>query len=398
LIRTAYFDCFAGVSGDMILGALLDAGVPLDQLQRELDLLNLEGYQLSAEKVDRRGLAATRAIVDVNENGATARTFADIREIIGRSRLPAADQATVVDIFARLAGAEAAVHGETPESVHFHDVGAIDAIVDIAGAVAGLRLLGVNEIYSSQLPLGSGSVSGAHGVLPVPAPATLALVSQYSIPIRPDPVEGSGELSTPTGVAILSALARFKRPPATVSAVGCGAGSRDAEQYANVLRLWIGEKEAGAAQGARTMLLIETNVDDMPAEQLAYAMDRLRAAGAADAWFVPIQMKKGRPGVMLSLLGREELEAELVRVVLRETSTFGVRVRRVWRHEADREVVSFESSLGSVLVKVRRIPGETPLVAPEFEACRAIADSRGMPLREVMDLVRKEAEAQFNAS
>jgi pyridinium-3,5-bisthiocarboxylic acid mononucleotide nickel chelatase len=319
-----------------------------------------------------------------------------VQRIIGDSRLPPEDQARVADVFQRLAAAEAAVHGETKESVHFHDVGAIDAIVDITGAVVGLRLLGIDEVYSSGIPLGSGTVASAHGTLPVPAPATLSLVSQGGLPTRPEPAQACGELSTPTGVAILASIARFERPAMSIETVGYGAGGRDPAEYPNALRLWLGEKARDGNQPS--MLLMETNVDDMPAEQLAYALECVLKAGAADAWFTPIQMKKGRPGVMLSLLCREEFEDSLAAIVLRETSTFGIRVRPVWRHEAEREVVSFESSLGTVDVKVRRVPGEPPLFAPEFEGCRVLAERLGMPLHQVMQQVRDEAELRLGAS
>jgi pyridinium-3,5-bisthiocarboxylic acid mononucleotide nickel chelatase len=393
LVRAAYFDCFAGVSGDMILGALIDAGLPFADLESELKLLGLGGYRMCAEGADRSSIAATRVEVQVSAGTEAERTLSDVLGIVTKSRLPDGDKTTIAAIFKRLADAEAQVHGKTPDSVHFHDVGAVDAIVDIAGAVAGLRLLGIEKVYSSGIPLGSGSVAGAHGVLPVPAPATLALVAQGGVPVRTDPVKESGELSTPTGVAILVTIARFKRPELAVESAGYGAGGRDPAGYPNVLRVWVGEP---IQSGRRSeMLEIETNIDDMPAEQLAYAIEQLLAAGAADAWFTPIQMKKGRPGVMLSLLCSEDLEDKLAAIILRETSTFGLRVRRVWRYEADREIVSFESSLGPVSVKVRRIPGEPLLVSPEFDDCRAIAETKRMPLHEVMNTVRREAEASL---
>lgn len=375
----------------MILGALIDAGLSLSQLESELAGLNVAGYQLCAEKAQRGGIAATRVSVAVSAEQ-PERTLADVSAVITASQLGDRDKSTILEVFQRLAAAEADAHGSTAEAVHFHDVGAVDAIVDIAGAIVGLRSLGVSEVYSSALPLGSGSVSGPHGVLPVPVPATLALVRQHSIPTRPDPLENSGELSTPTGVAILSTIATFKRPAIAIDATGYGAGRRDPETYPNALRVYLGEL-AAEARSQSTLLLIETNIDDMPAEQLSYAMESLLAAGAADSWITPIQMKKGRPAHMLSVLCKEELEDELVRLVYRETSTFGMRVRRVERHEAEREVISFDSSLGKVAIKVRRVPDETTLVAPEFESCRAIAQERGIALGQVMETVRREAQA-----
>jgi uncharacterized protein (TIGR00299 family) protein len=375
----------------MILGSLVDAGLPLAQLESELAGLELAGYRLCAEKVKRCGVAATRVSVTVSDDQ-PERSLADVSAVIARSRLEDSDRSAIMSVFQRLADAEAEAHGSTAESVHFHDVGALDAMIDISGALVGLRILGVSKVYASGVPLGSGQVSGVHGVLPVPAPATLALVRQNAVPTRQDPSRQSGGLSTPTGVATLSAIAAFEQPSLAIDTTGYGAGARDPEDYPNVLRVWLGDLVEDGRPGP-SMLLIETNVDDMPAEQLAYAMDQLLSVGAADAWITPIQMKKGRPGHMISLLCREDLEPRLVSVIYRETSTFGMRVRRVQRHEARRESLEFMSSLGNVEVKVRHLPGQAPLVAPEYEGCRAIAEGRGLPLHEVMETIRREAEA-----
>ncbi len=391
MARLAYLDCFSGVSGDMVLGAMLDAGLPLGELQGELRKLPLEGYELSSRKVTRSGLAATLALVAVGGER-RSRTLADVLGLIEASSLPAEDCGKGAAIFRRLAEAEAKVHGETVETVHLHDVGAIDAIVDVMGAVAGLRLFGVEEVYASALPVGEGEVSGPHGRLPVPAPATLELLSRAHAPVRA--LEGAtGELTTPTGAAIVTTLAKFERPEMTVDRVGCGAGSRDVEGRPNVLRLWLGE---GVASSTRPMVLIETNIDDMTGEMLAYAQEKLMAAGAADAWFTPVQMKKGRPGVMLSLICSQAQEEALARLLLRETSTLGVRVRPVQRWEAEREVLEFESSLGPASVKVKRLPSEAPRVAPEYEACKRLAEATGLPLAEVYRIVQAEGEAQLS--
>ena len=294
-------------------------------------------------------------------------------------------------VFQRLAEAEAKVHGETVETVHLHDVGAIDAIVDVMGTVAGLRLLEVEALGSSALPVGSGSVEGPHGTLPVPAPATLELLARAKAPVRAAN-GGRGELVTPTGAAIVTALAKFERPEMTLERAGYGAGSREIAGRPNVLRLWVGEAVTSAT---RPMLLIETNIDDMTGELLAYARDRLLEAGAADVWFTSIQMKKGRPGVMLSVICTEAEEEAVARLLLRETSTLGVRVRPIQRWEAEREVIEFESSLGSAAVKVKHIPGEPPRVAPEYEACKRIAEVTGLPLADVYRVVEAEGEARI---
>jgi len=383
--RLAYLDCFSGVSGDMLLGAIIDCGVSVGDLRGELAKLRLDGYNLSATRVTRSGLAATQAVVEVA--GAPApRTLGDVLGIIDQSSLPHEDREKAARIFQRLAEAEAKVHGETVEAVHLHDVGAVDAIVDVMGTLAGLRLLDVHEVFASPLPAGAGAVDGPHGKLPVPAPATLELLSRANAPLRP--ADGaSGELVTPTGAAILTTVARFERPAMTLERAGYGAGSREIEGRPNVLRIWLGER---IERGVRQMVLIETNIDDMTGEMLGYARDTLLDAGAADVWFTSVQMKKGRPGVMLSVICSEAQEEAVARLLLRETSTLGVRVRPVHRWEAERELLEFESSLGPASVKVKRLAGEPPTIAPEYEACKRLAEATGLALAEVYRIVQAE--------
>lgn len=388
--RVAYLDCFSGVAGDMLLGAVLDAGVEVEQLRRELRRIALDGYSLDAQRVKRAGIAATKAAVEIAGEH-PARAVGDVLSLIDASSLPEADRQKGALVFTRLAEAEAKVHGETTETVHLHDVGAVDAIVDVMGAIAGWRLLGVEEVYVSPVPSGSGAVRGPHGELPAPAPATLELLSRANAPLRVD--DGTaGELVTPTGAAIITSLGTFERPEMTLDRIGYGAGTRDPAGRPNVLRMWLGERAAGAT---RPMVLIETNVDDMTGEMLAYVQDKLLASGAADAWLTPVQMKKGRPAVILSAICAEADEEAVARLILRETSTLGVRVRRVHRWEAEREALEFESSLGPAAVKVKRLPGEPARVAPEYEACRRLAESSGLPLADVYRVVQEEAEARL---
>lgn len=393
-MRVAYFDCFSGASGDMILGALVDAGLPLDDLRAALAGLPLRGYTLEAERVTRAGMAATRVRVHRRETPQPRRTLGDILDLLNRSTLPPEDRERTRRVFIALADAEARVHGVAPDQIHFHEVGAVDAIVDVTGAVVGLRLLSVAEVYVSPLPLGGGTVRAEHGTLPVPAPATLALLASAGAPLRPGADEPLMELVTPTGAALLTTLGRFARPAMRLERIGVGAGGRDLPDRPNVLRLWLGETEARDA--VRTMVLAETNIDDMPGELFGHAMERLFAAGAADVWFTPIQMKKDRPAVMLSVLCQPELEEAVVTTLLRQTSTLGVRVREVRRYEAPREQVQFPSSLGPAAVKVKRLPGEPPHIAPEYEACRALAARTGLPLAEVYRIVIAEAMAYLS--
>jgi uncharacterized protein (TIGR00299 family) protein len=299
-------------------------------------------------------------------------------------------------VFRTLAEAEARVHGIAPEEVHFHEVGAVDAIIDVIGAVVALRLLGVDQVYVSPLPLGSGTVRTAHGSLPVPAPATLALLTAARAPLRSGTDEPAVELVTPTGAALLTALGRFERPAMRLMGSGTGAGGRDLPDRPNVLRVLLGETET--APLVRPMVVLETNIDDMPAELFGYALERLFAAGAVDVWFTPIQMKKNRPATMLSVLCRPEQEAALVDLLLHETSTLGVRVREVQRYEAARERFEFQSSLGPAVVKVKRLAGEPPRVAPEYDVCRALAARSGLPLLEVYRIITSEALATLTRS
>jgi len=376
----------------MILGALVDVGLSVDALREELGLLRLDGYALRSERVLRAGLAATRVHVDVESGDQPQRRLTDILQIIEGSALPAADCGRGVDVFRRLAQAEAAVHGTSIEEVHFHEVGAVDAIVDIMGAVVGLRLLGIDACYASALPAGSGSARSAHGVIPVPGPATLALLASAGAPIREDAGE-HGELVTPTGAAILTALARFERPAMRLERAGYGAGGRDPEGVPNVLRLWLG---TGEDTPGRRLLQVETNIDDMPAEQFGYVQERLFACGALDVWFSPVQMKKNRPATVISLLCSPGAEAEVVEVLLRETTTLGLRIWEVRRHEAERESLTFASSLGEAAVKIKRLPGSAPRIAPEYDSCREIALRTGLPLAEVYRIIGSEAEARLS--
>ncbi len=387
MTRIGYLDCFSGISGDMLLGALLHAGLDAEALRAELAKLGVEGWSLRSESVTRAGIAATKAHVDLAEARQPHRRLPDILRIIQGSALHATDRERASAIFQRLADAEARVHGVAPDEIDFHEVGALDAIVDVAGGVIGIRLLGIEKLYCSPLPAGGGTAKSAHGALPVPAPATLELIAMAHAPLASSHFDRPMELVTPTGAALATVLAKFERPQMRVDTVGYGAGGRDPQSWPNALRLWIGE----AVEPQRSMLLLETNIDDMNPEILGYVQERLFAAGAADAWFQPLQMKKNRPGVMISVICESSREDAIASVLLRETSTLGVRVTPIARHEAQREIMEFESSLGPAAVKVKRLPGEPPRVAPEYEPCRRIAEARGMPLAEVYRVVEREA-------
>jgi len=379
MTRAAYFDCPSGVSGDMILGALLDAGLPLDDLRAALSTLPLEGYTLAAESVRRGALGATRALVEVQREEPVQRRLRDVLGVIGASGLPDPVKKRAGAVFDRLAEAEAQVHRIAPDGVHFHEVGAIDAIVDVAGACAGLHLLGVREVYASPLPLGRGYVGTAHGPVPLPAPAVLELLARATAPTVPH--EATVELVTPTGAAILTTLARFEQPRLRLERIGYGAGGRE-QPEPNVLRVWLGEREAAEMEGEQ-LLVLEANVDDMPAELFGHALERALAAGALDAWCTPVMMKKSRPAAMLSVLCRPTNRAALLGLLLRETSTFGVRVRDVTRYATPRETCQVETPFGAVQVKLKVLDGAVAGAAPEYEDCRRLAATRGVPLPQV---------------
>ena len=383
----AYLDCFSGLSGDMLLGALVDAGLSLDELRADLSHLSLPGYEISAERVSKRGISGTRVSVRA-EASHEHRGLSDITAIIARAELPREVAARAVAVFTRLAEAEAAVHGHSVEEVHFHEVGAVDAIVDIVGALCGLRRLNVGKLYVSPLPLGGGWVDSAHGRLPVPAPATSLLLK--GVPTYGGPVEA--ELVTPTGAAIVATLADGfgSMPPMTLRAVGWGAGAADLP-HPNLVRLFLGD--AAEQPGRQYLVMLETNVDDMNPEFFDHVMERLFTAGALDVFYTPILMKKSRPAVLVSVLADPERADQLADILFRETSTFGVRRREVLRQCLDREWREVDTPYGTVRVKIGLLGGEEVSAAPEYEDCRRLAGERGVPVMEVY----QAAQAAFRS-
>jgi hypothetical protein len=395
--KAAYFDLFAGCSGDMILGALLDAGLPLLELEKELGKLPLKGYRVTAEKVKRGPVTATWArVISDDKFRQPDRCYNDIVDLIEGSRLAGQVKKQALDIFRGLAEVEANIHGVKLELVHFHEIGAVDSIVDIVGSVIGFSLLGVTQFYSSPFPVGGGSVECRHGGLPLPAPATLDLLAQKHAPvISPCHVAMEGkELVTPTGAAIVTSLAEFSRPTLNLEKIGYGAGGRNPDEYPNVMRLWIGEVPAHDAHEG--MVLLETNIDDMNPQIYDYVMEKLFAQGALDVWFTHIQMKKNRPAVMLSVLSPGDAESRLAETIMRETSTLGIRVRPVFRHIAGRDIVEIDSTFGKVKVKVKRFQDEVLSISPEYDECRRIAAEKAIPLRDVYRTVEAEARKLIN--
>jgi hypothetical protein len=382
-MKLAYFDCFSGISGDMTLGALFDAGCDLAQLREELRGLQVPGWELSAEKVWKNGMAATCARVKT-EDQQKHRSLSAILQILRDSKLasPVRDRASA--IFHKLGEAEARVHDAPIEKIHFHEVGAVDAIVDIVGACIGFHMLGIEKFACSPLNVGGGTVKMAHGVLPVPAPATANL-------LQGKPTYSNGvqrELVTPTGAAIVATLCDSfgPQPPMSVSAIGYGAGAADLECQPNVLRIMIGEAVEKVVPGYdQEITVIEANLDDMNPQIYGYFQEKALAAGALDVFTAPVQMKKNRPGTLLTVLCQPADAQTLMTLIFAETTTFGVRTHGAQRRVLPREFVKVTTSFGEVRVKLSRVNGRILHVAPEYDDCRKLAEEKNVPLQRVIN-------------
>lgn len=401
-MKIAYFDCFHGAAGDMLLAALLDAGLELAALQTALEGLGLGGYTLTARRALSRGVMGVRLDIAMRENQ-PPRDWAQIRALLAAADLPAPAQIWAMGAFARLAHVEAAIHGVPVEEVHFHEIGAVDSIVDTVGVCVGLALLGIERVYASPLPLGRGWVLTQHGPLPVPAPATLALLAEAGAPVLPAPPGSDGELVTPTAAALLAELARFTQPPMIVHRVGYGLGHREYPRL-NALRVWIGEAYPGAGPepaathtnpsgSVETLYELRCNLDDATGEEVAYAIERLLAAGALDAWAAPLVMKKGRPGLQLACLSRADQVTALADLMLRETPSLGVRWSPVERQAAAHDWVTAPTPWGAVRVKRKLLNGAVAGLAPEYEDCAALAGAHAVPLAQVYAAAIRAAEA-----
>lgn len=381
-----HFDCFSGAAGDMMLGALIDAGVPEDAVRTSLDALELDGWSMTLREVRRAGLRALRAEVAVTDTG-PARTVADVLDILQRAGLPDGVRERAAASFRALAGAEARVHGAPPESVHFHEAGALDALIDVVGVAAALEHVSPARVTASAIATGSGTVESAHGTLPVPAPAVVEL-------LRGLPVVGRGqrELVTPTGAALLrTACDGFGTfPDMIVEAAGYGAGAHDDPGAPNVVRAVVGRS---IAEPSGETVLVETNLDDLNPEIVPHVLDALLDAGALDAWVTPALMKKGRPGHVLSVLTDNTRRAALIDIIFRETSTLGVRQRAVARTMLAREIVEVHIDGVAIRVKIGRIGDDVVNVAAEHDDARAAAARLAIPLKEVYERALAAARA-----
>ena len=380
-MRIAYFDCFSGVSGDMTLGALIACGVSVDDLKADLARLNLPGWELKADSVSRNGIGAIDVTVSLTQKQGHGRHLHHIEEILNAADIPADVRAKARDVFRRLAVAEAKVHQTTVESIHFHEVGAVDAIVDIVGSCFALERLGVERIVCAPLALGHGFVNCAHGMIPLPAPAVVELTTGY--PVRSVDVEG--ETVTPTGAALMTTLAaEFGLIPAmTVRAVGYGAGKSDFGDRPNLLRVVIGDTIDDDTSDEDAIAVIETNIDDMPSQHYELLSERLFAAGAVDVFLTAIQMKKNRPATLVTVLAPEDKVDAVVDVIFTETTTLGVRFRREQRRCQERTWVSVETAYGAIRIKVGSWRGAVKSVTPEYDDAKAAARAYSVPLKAV---------------
>jgi hypothetical protein len=391
--KILYFDCFSGASGDMILGALLDAGLPLDELRSALGSLALGDVTLETERVDRSGIGATKFRVGISSHDHKHGTdhhhhhrgLSEICAMVDRSDLSGAAKDRAKSLFRRLAETEAVIHQKPIEDIHLHEVGAVDSIIDIAGAVFGLEWFGAQCIVASALNVGSGTVKCAHGLLPVPAPATTRLLT--GVPVYSSGIEA--ELLTPTGALVVTDYAdRYGAMPLlTVKHVGYGAGERDLPGTPNVLRIVIGED--AAPNRFQQVVVIETEIDDMNPQIFGALMDQLYAADALDVFYVPIQMKKNRPGTLVSIVALLEDREALADVLFRETTTLGIRFKEMDREQLDREQITVETPMGAVRFKIASRDGVVVNAAPEFDDCAQLAEKKGVPIKLVHAMATK---------
>ena len=378
-MKTAYLDCFSGISGDMFLGALVDAGLPIEEIRRYLKSLPLKNFEIHATKELRSGITGTKITIEITPGHQTPRNLEDIKKIIGKAALDPFVKEKSIEIFQNLAKVEASIHGRSINEIHFHEVGATDSIIDVVGTVYGVKALEISPLFVSSLPLGSGFEKTDHGTIPVPSPATIALLKNV-------PVFGSGvpyEMVTPTGAALVKSLAASfgDIPPMLIENIGYGTGTRDLPDRPNLVRILIGNE---SAQGVTdTVAMLETNIDDGNPEWLGYLMELLFESGALDVTFTPVQMKKNRPGTNLKVLTTPAQKDSLTDILLRESTAIGVRFNYCQRKTLKRSKVQIESPWGKIPVKeVINLDGSRHF-QPEYEACREIALKNKIALKEI---------------
>lgn len=393
-MKLLYIDCFSGIAGDMTVGALLDLGMPFEYLQNELARLNLDSFKISVNTVEKHKIAAAKFDVDVSADKGH-RHLRHILEIIDNSSLDNKVKEIAKNTFHRLAVAEARVHNSTPEKIHFHEVGGIDAIVDIVGAAIGIDYFKPDRIFSSTIMLGSGTAKSSHGVIPIPAPATVEILQGFPTAMTGQP----GERVTPTGAAIIASLLEMYHgkdldaPEFMAKKIGFGAGSRDYEDRPNLLRITLAEGADDGSYDRDRITILETNLDDLKPQTLGFLMDRLFGAGALDVFVVPIMMKKNRPGHLLTVLCKKDLARELCDIIFNETPTAGIRFRSQERYILAREIKKVSTEFGEIRVKILKLKDGIK-IQPEYDDCAAAAREAGQALERVMEAVRRKAEIE----
>ena len=394
-MKIAYFDCFSGISGDMCLGAIVDAGISFKKLESELKKIPIKGYELKAKKVKRAGFVATKVDViqktQVRNQKLEMRKWKNIEKIIRNSSLSQEIKQKGLNTFKRIFEAEAKVHGEAYDKVHLHELSAVDGIVDIFGTVIGLNILGIDRVYSSSVNLGSGSVKTAHGILPVPAPATAEILK--GVPVYSKDIHL--ELTTPTGAVLIKELSSGfgSIPSMNIEKIGCGAGTKDFKDRPNVLRLLIGSAiaESSSHKHSERVTVIETNIDDMNPQVYEYVMKKLFKAGALDVYLTQVLMKKGRPGIKLTVLCEKGKSEEMIRIILKETTTIGLRFYEAERKTLERETREIDTEIGKVRVKISRLGDEILRATPEYEDCKKLSKKINKPLIEVIEKIKGKA-------
>ena len=394
-MKTLYFDCFSGISGDMLIGSLLDLGLDFKFLEKELKKLKLKDYGIKSSKVVKNGIPATKFdVLEINHNHESHhghnnnhehRNLSDINKIINNSKLDPEIKNTIKKIFYKIAAAEAKVHGTSINKIHFHEIGAIDTIIDVAGAVIGFKKLGIEKIYCSELNVGTGFVEFSHGKWPVPAPATSEILK--NVPIYHNGIQA--ELVTPTGAAVITALAGSfgEMPPMKLKKIGYGAGTKDLEQP-NVLRVFLGELDEDFRNFDDRIIVMETNIDNMNPEIFPYVIERLMENGALDAYTEPINMKKNRIGIKITALSDEKNIDKLSKIIFEETATLGIRIFPAKRKKLEREIKTIKTRYGSVRIKISKLNGKIKNITPEYGDCVRIARKFKIPLKNVYDEIK----------
>ena len=390
--KIGFLELIGGASGDMLIGSLIDAGLRKEDLIKELMLIDLPQWEIKVNKVKRCAVKATYIDFFQEKKYEKKYDWKIFRKIITDSKLPTSDKEIIIDIFSVLMSAETKVHQVSSDSLHLHELGTIDTILDVAGFVIGLRLLGINDLYCSSIPMSVGVIKNSHGVMTSNSLATVEIYKSYNLPIKTSDLISDKEMVTPTGAAILSSLCKFKKIDFNVSNISYGAGKNDPENYPNVLGLWTGEKKHSNEDD---VILIETNIDDSTAEILGYTMEKLFESNAIDVWFTSIQMKKNRPGIKLSVLAKLVDLDQMSRIILMETSTLGLRYKSIDRIKANREIHEIQTNLGNAKVKIKKINGKIINFSPEYESCRTIAREKNISLNDVISMVIEESKNQL---